>query len=141
MPMEKIKIKDFNISEHLKTDEDMMDFLQASLEESDPNIFISALNAVVRLKGVAGLAEEAGVGRESLYKSLAPGAKPRFETIAKITKALGFPLGIQPPEKISSILTGGICISPLCDIVSGAADSAGAREAIWHEIFRNCGRK
>lgn len=103
MPMAKIKIKDFNISEHLKTDEDMMDFLQASLEESDPNIFISALNAVVRLKGVADLAEEAGVGRESLYKSLSPGAKPRFETIAKITKALGFSLGIHSLEKTSRI--------------------------------------
>ncbi len=102
MPMKKIKIKNFDISEYLKTDEDMVEFLQASLEEGDLKVFISALNAVVRLKGVSALAREAGVGRESLYKSLAPGAKPRFETIMKITSALGFPLGFLPLEKTSN---------------------------------------
>ncbi len=102
MPMKKIKISKFDISEYLKTDEDMVEFLQASLEEGDLKVFISALNAVVRLKGVSALAREAGVGRESLYKSLAPGAKPRFETIMKITSALGFPLGFLPLEKTSN---------------------------------------
>jgi len=96
MPMEKIKVSDFDISDYLKTDEDMVEFLKASLEEPDPEIFLSALNAVVRLKGVGRLADEAGVGRESLYKSLAPGAKPRFETIIKITSALGLSFDIHP---------------------------------------------
>lgn len=95
MPMEKIKVSNFDISDYLKTDEDMVEFLRASLEEPDPEIFLSALNAVARLKGVAQLADAAGVGRESLYKSLAPGAKPRFETIIKITSALGLSFDIH----------------------------------------------
>jgi probable addiction module antidote protein len=37
------------------------------------------------------LAKDSGLSRESLYKTLSPGAKPRFETIMKITKALGVP--------------------------------------------------
>ncbi|MDR1921830.1 MAG: putative addiction module antidote protein [Candidatus Adiutrix sp.] len=93
--MEKIKITDFDVSKYLKTDEDMAEFLQASIAEQDSRVFISALKTVARLKGMSNLAREAGLGRESLYKSLAPGSKPRFETIMKLTSALGFPLGIS----------------------------------------------
>lgn len=57
--------------------------------------FIAALSDVARAKGMAQLANEAGLSRESLYKSMAPGAKPRFETIMKITSALGLSLDIH----------------------------------------------
>ena len=48
-----------------------------------------ALSDVARAKGMAQVAKDAGLGRESLYKALAPGAKPRFETIVKVARALG----------------------------------------------------
>ena len=48
-----------------------------------------ALGDVARAKGMAQVAKDAGLGRESLYKALAPGAKPRFETIVKVARALG----------------------------------------------------
>lgn len=35
------------------------------------------------------MAKDAGLGRESLYKALARGAKPRFETVMKVARALG----------------------------------------------------
>ncbi|MCL1985127.1 MAG: putative addiction module antidote protein [Betaproteobacteria bacterium] len=55
-----------------------------------------ALADVAKARGIAQLAKDTGLGRESLYKTLSPGAKPRFDTIMKITKALGIPLTVKP---------------------------------------------
>jgi probable addiction module antidote protein len=41
---------------------------------------------------MAQIAKETGLGRESLYKALAPGAKPRFDTVLKVARALGVKL-------------------------------------------------
>lgn len=100
MPMKPINISPFDTTEHLKTDQDMLEFLQAALEEAtesqNTGIFISALNAVARLKGISKVAGEADLGRESLYKSLSPSAKPRFDTILKVIGALGLSLDVVP---------------------------------------------
>jgi len=50
---------------------------------------LSALGSVARARGMADLADKAGVNRESLYKALSPGAKPRYDTIFRIVRALG----------------------------------------------------
>jgi probable addiction module antidote protein len=42
------------------------------------------------------IAKESGLGRESLYKALAPGAKPRFDTVLKVIRALGVKLHAEP---------------------------------------------
>jgi probable addiction module antidote protein len=44
---------------------------------------------------MAQIAKDTGLGRESLYKALAPGAKPRFDTILKVARALGVKLSAQ----------------------------------------------
>jgi probable addiction module antidote protein len=62
------------------------------MEDSDLNVFLAALSDVAKARGMAQLAKDSDLSRESLYKTLAPGAKPRFETIVKITKALGVPM-------------------------------------------------
>lgn len=59
------------------------------LETDDQDLLLLALSDVARAKGMAQVAKDAGLGRESLYKALAPGAKPRFETIVKVARALG----------------------------------------------------
>lgn len=51
---------------------------------------------VARARGMAQLAKGAGVGRESLYKALKPGAKPRYETVVKLLHALGGKLSARP---------------------------------------------
>lgn len=94
MPMEKIIVKDFDHSEYIKTEQDMFDFLCAALEEPDPAVFLSALRVVAKIKGMSNLAKVTGLGRESLYKSLSPGSKPQFETIWKITSALGLSFNV-----------------------------------------------
>jgi probable addiction module antidote protein len=47
------------------------------------------VKTVARARGMTQLAKDSGLGRESLYKALAPGAKPRYETAMKLVRALG----------------------------------------------------
>ena len=61
-----------------------------------PDLLLLALSDVARAKGTAQVAKDAGLGRESLYKALAPGAKPRFETVMKVARALGVKFTAQP---------------------------------------------
>lgn len=70
--------------------------MTAVLETDDPNLLLLALGDVARAKGMAQVAKDAGLGRESLYKALAPGAKPRFETVLKVARALGVKFSVQP---------------------------------------------
>jgi probable addiction module antidote protein len=45
---------------------------------------------------MAQLAKDAGLGRESLYKALTPGVKPRYDTVLKLLHALGVKLSASP---------------------------------------------
>ena len=95
--MSKIKLKKWDSAEHLKTDEDMVLYLEACLEEAgDAAAFISkALGNIARAKGMTQLAKETGLGRESLCKALSGEGNPSFATILKVTNALGIRLHAQ----------------------------------------------
>lgn len=56
--------------------------------DDDPRVFITALGHVARKRGMAQLASEAGVSRESLYKTLSGKTRPRWEIMQKLIKAL-----------------------------------------------------
>lgn len=90
-----MKITKFDVTDHLDNEEVIAEYLAAALEDSNPDVFLAALADVAKARGMAKLAQDAGLSRESLYKTLSPGAKPRFETIMKISKALGVPFGIK----------------------------------------------
>ena len=96
--MGKIKLRKWDSAEHLKTDEDMVLYLEACLEEAgDDAAFIAkALGTIARAKGMTQLAKETGLGRESLYKALSGEGNPSFATILKVTTALGINLHAQP---------------------------------------------
>ena len=70
--------------------------MTAVLEANDPDLLLLALGDVARAKGMAQVAKDAGLGRESLYKALAPGAKPRFDTVMKVARALGVKFTAHP---------------------------------------------
>ena len=88
-----LKTRPFDPAEHLQTDEDIKYFLQDA-SEGTPEEFIHALNTAARAKGMTEIAKQAGLTRASLYKSLSEGGKPRFDTILKVTKALGCRLAV-----------------------------------------------
>ncbi len=83
-----MKYTQFDAAEFLDSEEAITAYLSAVLEENDPDLLIAALGDIARARGMAKLAEDSGLNRESLYKALRPGAKPRFDTIFRIMKAL-----------------------------------------------------
>ncbi len=91
----KEKITDFDLAAYLDSEETIAEYLTAILEENDPDLLLSALSDVAKARGMSIVARESGLGRESLYKALAPGAKPRFETIMKVMHALGVKLTVH----------------------------------------------
>ena len=92
--MKKIKLSKWDSAEYLKTDEDMVLYLEACLDEAgDDAAFIAkALGTIARAKGMTQLANETGLGRESLYKALSGEGNPSFATILKVMTALGIKL-------------------------------------------------
>jgi probable addiction module antidote protein len=86
----------FDASVYLDSEEMMAEYLAACLEDENPDVFLSALADVAKAKGMSQVARDSGLGRESLYKALAPGAHPRHETIRKVVEALGMRITIAP---------------------------------------------
>jgi probable addiction module antidote protein len=93
-----LKTTPFDAAEYLDSDEMIAEYLAAAMEEDNQDVFLLALADIVKAKGMTQIAKDAGLGRESLYKALAPGAKPRYETISKLIKATGVKLTVVPPH-------------------------------------------
>ena len=93
--MPKVKTIRFKIEDHLDNEEVIAEYLTACLEDPHPEVFLHALSDVAKARGMASVAKRSGLGRESLYKALAPGAKPRYETIRKLMDALGVKLTVS----------------------------------------------
>lgn len=89
MSKKRIKLVPFDAARYLTDDAAIAEYINAILEEDDTDLLLMALGDVARARGMAQIAKESGLGRESLYKALAPGAKPRFDTIMKVARALG----------------------------------------------------
>jgi len=87
--MSKIKTSIWDASEHLENQEDVVAYLDAALEEGDPSIIAAVLGDIARAKGMTQIADQSGLGRESLYKALSPEGNPEFSTILKVVNALG----------------------------------------------------
>jgi probable addiction module antidote protein len=85
-------LKIWDAAEHLKTDEDIIAYLDAALEEGDAQLFAAALGDVARARGMSDVARNAGLGREGLYKALSDKGNPEFATILKVMAALGLTL-------------------------------------------------
>lgn len=85
----------WDAAEHLETEEDMVAYLDAALEDGDPAVIVAVVGDIARAKGMSQIAREAGLGRESLYKALSPGGNPEFATILKVVRALGLKLSVQ----------------------------------------------
>ena len=92
------KLHDYDVSAHLRTPEEMAAYLEASIDESDGDAaFVAkALGDIARAKGMAALARETGLGRESLYKALSAEGNPQLDTVLRVAKALGLRLSVKP---------------------------------------------
>ena len=92
--MKKTVTTRYDVAEHLRTSQEMAAYLEACLEEADGDAaFIAkALGDIARAKGMAQVARDAGLSRESLYKALSGERSPGFDTILKVVEALGLRL-------------------------------------------------
>ena len=85
--------KVWDVSEHLTNPEAIAEYMTAVLEDGDPDLLLAALGDIAKAKGMSKLSNETGLGCESLYKALSPGAKPRYDTILKVIRGLDLHLG------------------------------------------------
>jgi len=92
----RLNLAPFDASDYLDSEEVIAEYLTAALEDPDPDAFLMAVCDVAKVRGIANIAENAGLGRESLYKTLKPGAQPRFDTVRRLLDALGVKLGVTP---------------------------------------------
>ena len=90
------KMSKFDVADYLTDEETIAEYLNSVMQENDQDLLLSAIGDIAKAKGMSLIAEESGLRRESLYKALAPGAKPRFETIIKVLRVLGVHLTMEP---------------------------------------------
>lgn len=87
---------EFDLAALLDSEEAISEYLTQVLADGDTDELIRAIGYVAKARGMAQIAKDSGLGRESLYKALTPGAKPRFDTVLKVLHALGLELHAQP---------------------------------------------
>jgi len=90
----KPRTRAWDAAETLNSKEDIAAYLDAVLEDGDPELLKAALGDVARAKGMTDIAKATGLGRTNLYKALSPGGNPEFATVAKVLKALGLRLTV-----------------------------------------------
>lgn len=86
------KLTIFDVSEYLDNQKIIAEYLSQVLADGDSDEFLEAMGNIAKAKGMAQIAKDTGLGRESLYKTFQPGAKPRFETIMKVLHSFGVKL-------------------------------------------------
>jgi probable addiction module antidote protein len=91
-----ITYEPFNISDYLDNEDVIAEYLSETAKDPNPDVFLSALSDVAKARGMAQVAKDAGLGRESLYKALSAGSHPRFETISAVLRALNVNLTFTP---------------------------------------------
>ena len=92
----KRKYAPFDVADYLDDDTVIAEYLTAAVEDPNPDVFLAALGDVAKARGMAQIARETGLGRESLYKALSSGAHPRYETVKAVLSALGVKLAVVP---------------------------------------------
>lgn len=88
--------RSFDAARYLKTEAQVAAYLEAALEDGDPQVVAAALGSIARAKGMTQIARDAGLSRESLYKALSPDGNPEMATFLRVVRALGIHLHAKP---------------------------------------------
>lgn len=91
-----MKTSQFDIADYLDNEEVVAEYLNAVLADGNESDIITAIGHVAKAIGMTKIARETGLSRPSLYKALSKGAKPQFETIIKVLRAIGGEIQISP---------------------------------------------
>ena len=93
-------LPEFDMAEHLDSDQAIAEYLTIVLEDNDPAEFAHALGTIARARGMTEVARASGLTREALYKALRPTSHPRFDTIMKVVHAMGLQINVQPTSNV-----------------------------------------
>lgn len=93
--MNKPKIEQYDVTDFLDDEEDILAYLNAALEDGHADVVAQAIGNVARGRGMSRIARRCRLGRESLYKSLSDKGNPEFRTILAVLKALGMRLRVE----------------------------------------------
>ena len=87
----------WDVTDHLRTDEDARLYLDACAEEDpgDGSLIRTALHDIAHAQNMSQLARASGITRKGLYKALSPDGNPSFATVMKISRAMGLKVRIQ----------------------------------------------
>ena len=83
-------------SQYPATSDEMTAALNAALEAGDLDRIMGIMGEMTRAHRMRRVAQETGLGRESLYKSMRAGASPEFHTVLRVLGSLGFRLQVVP---------------------------------------------
>ncbi|WP_373766360.1 addiction module antidote protein [Glaesserella sp.] len=89
------ELQDFDMAEHLRSEEEIQLYLNEVLKEDDVDLILSALGDIAKARNMSQLAREVGVSREGLYKALSGNGNPTFSTVLKVMKALNLTLEVK----------------------------------------------
>jgi probable addiction module antidote protein len=86
------KLKKWDVTEQLKTQDERVAYLEAALEDGDPALISAAIGDIARATGMTDVARKTGLARENLYTALSNNGNPEFATIMRVVQALGLRL-------------------------------------------------
>lgn len=99
-----MKTRRFDAANYITSPEDVVEYLNAVLEENDPAALTQALGTIARSEGMTRIAEKTGLKREGLYKSLGEGGNPSFATVSKVLDACGLRLQITQSDDHDAVV-------------------------------------
>ncbi len=91
-----METRPFDPANYLKSEEDILYYLEAAMEGNDPKHIASALGDVARSSGMTEIARKTGLGRQALYSALSDSGNPTLETLTAVLGALGLELTVRP---------------------------------------------
>ncbi|PIT76739.1 putative addiction module antidote protein [Limnohabitans sp. JirII-29] len=83
------KTIEFDAASYLDSEDMIAQYLNLAFESGDTDLLLLAIGDIAKARGMTQVAIDSGLGRESLYKALRAGSKPRFDTMLKVMHALG----------------------------------------------------
>lgn len=90
------KLTKFDIQDYLKTPEDVSGYLEAALEENDPEFLVTVIRDVLKSEGYTKMAKKTGLTREGLYNSFSGKTDPKIGTVYKVLNSVGLTLSVVP---------------------------------------------
>jgi probable addiction module antidote protein len=93
--MSKLELTTFDIAQYLDNKEVIAEYLSQILNDGDMDELLEALGNIAKAKGMSQIAQETGLGRESLYKTFQKGTKPKFDTIMKVMSSFGVKMQVS----------------------------------------------